>query len=90
MPKALADFLGYCIYFWANDGKEPVHVHVSKGDPQPNATKVWFKVDSIELAHNNSQIPLKDLRQLLTFIEENRDDVVLTWLQIFKSAEYKR
>ena len=28
------------------------------------------------------------IRNLLTFIEESRDDIVLTWLQIFKSAEY--
>ncbi|MBR3457543.1 MAG: DUF4160 domain-containing protein [Selenomonadaceae bacterium] len=90
MPKALADYLGYCIYFWIADAREPVHVHVSKGEPQKNATKIWIKEEGIELAHNNSQIPAKDLKQLLTFIDENKDDVVLQWMSVFKAAEYKR
>ena len=32
MPKALLEYMGYCIYFWIGDGEEPVHVHVSKKD----------------------------------------------------------
>ena len=39
---------------------------------------------------NDSKISAVDLRQVLTFTEENRDDVVLAWLDVFKSAEYKR
>ena len=31
----------YSIYFWSNEGDplEPIHVHVAKGKPIPNATK---------------------------------------------------
>ena len=34
----------YWVYFWANenDPLEPVHVHVAKGAPSANATKVWI------------------------------------------------
>ena len=34
----------YCIYFWSNenDPLEPIHVHISKGTPTSNATKVWI------------------------------------------------
>ena len=64
MPKALADFLGYCIYFWIGDGKEPIHVHIAKDEPQKDATKIWIKEDGIELAHNNSHIPNKDLKAI--------------------------
>lgn len=30
---------GYIVYFWSNEEGEPIHVHVSKGKPTPNATK---------------------------------------------------
>ena len=90
MPKAMADYLGYAIYFWAGDGAEPVHVHIAKGEPQENATKIWIKSDGVELAHNNGNVPTRDLKSLLNFIARNRDDVVLKWLDIFKHADYKK
>ena len=30
---------GYKVYFWSNEDGEPIHVHVAKGKPSPNATK---------------------------------------------------
>ena len=27
-------FMGYHIYFWANENGEPVHVHIAKGSQQ--------------------------------------------------------
>jgi len=34
----------YWVYFWSNenDPLEPVHVHISKGKPVKNATKIWI------------------------------------------------
>ena len=34
----------YWIYFWTNENKpvEPSHVHIAKGKPSENATKVWI------------------------------------------------
>ena len=86
----MADYLGYAIYFWVGDGAEPVHVHIAKGEPQENATKIWITSDGIELAHNNGNVPARDLKSLLNFIARNRDDVVLKWLDIFKHADYKK
>lgn len=33
----------YWVYFWANENEplEPIHVHISQGQPNSNATKVW-------------------------------------------------
>ncbi|MFR9196976.1 DUF4160 domain-containing protein [Blautia hydrogenotrophica] len=33
----------YWIYFWTNESKplEPIHVHIAKGSPTANSTKVW-------------------------------------------------
>ncbi len=35
----------YTVYFWMNEGipLEPVHVHVAKGVPSKNATKMDYK-----------------------------------------------
>ena len=40
MPSLFSIF-GYKVYFWSNenDPLEPVHVHVSEGAPNANATK---------------------------------------------------
>lgn len=89
MPKALADYLGYTIYFWVGDITEPVHVHISKGNPAQNATKVWIKAAGVELAHNHSGIPDKDLKELLTFINENKNQIIVRWTLAFNSAQLK-
>lgn len=39
MPSIFNVF-GYKIYFWSNENGEPVHVHICKGVPKANATKV--------------------------------------------------
>ena len=36
------EIYGYKVYFWSNENNEPIHVHISKGTPQGNATKVWL------------------------------------------------
>lgn len=43
MPQVFK-IAGYTVYFWVNenDPLEPVHVHISKGVPSPNATKIWI------------------------------------------------
>lgn len=49
----------YLVYFWANesDPLEPVHVHIARGVPAANATKVWItRAGGCVLCHNNSQI----------------------------------
>ena len=57
MPKALLDFMGYCIYFWSNENNEPIHVHISKGVQTENATKFWITRENIELVHTQQPSP---------------------------------
>lgn len=91
LPKALLDYLGYVIYFWINEGipLEPVHVHVAKGKPTPSATKIWLTKEGCKLEHNNSEIPPKDLKALLEFINENKSTVINVWLNRFGEAKLK-
>ena len=61
----------YSIYFWSNEGDplEPIHVHVAKGKPIPNATKIWLtKSGGCILASNGSKISNKELNELMEFI----------------------
>ena len=92
LPKALLDYLGYVIYFQINEGAplEPVHVHVAKGKPTQNATKIWLTKEGIKLEHNNSNIPSKDLKALLEFISENQSTIICVWLNRFGEAKLKK
>ena len=60
---------GYLVYFWSNENFEPIHVDISKGKPNPNATKVWLTASGgCILANNSSKIPLKELNNILEVI----------------------
>ena len=83
MPKVLQDFLGYAIYFWANENNEPPHIHVSKDRQTPGATKFRIKRDGVELAHNNSQIPANDLRKIESYLVANQDTLLAAWFRFF-------
>ncbi|MBR1760851.1 MAG: DUF4160 domain-containing protein [Schwartzia sp.] len=30
-------------FFWSRENNEPVHVHVCKGKPHKDATKIWME-----------------------------------------------
>lgn len=84
MPKALLDFMGYQFYFWSEE-ETKMHIHVSKGSPQKNATKFWIEKDEVRLDHNKSQIPEKDLKKIKHYILSNRADIVTAWFDYFGS-----
>ena len=81
----------YWVYFWANenDPLEPVHVHVSKGAPQPNATKIWItKSGKCLLANNNSNIEKHTLNDIIRVIEARSSEVVSKWIEFFGVSDY--
>lgn len=43
----------YLVYFWSNENEplEPVHVHISKGTPSKDSTKVWLTKNGRALWH---------------------------------------
>lgn len=81
----------YWIYFWTNESKplEPVHVHVAKGSPLPNATKVWLtSTGRCLLCNNNSHIPEHTLRNIMRMIEARSADVISLWMEYFGEIRY--
>ena len=76
----------YSIYFWSNEGDplEPIHVHISKGKPTPNATKIWLtKSGGCILASNGSKISNKELNELMEFISAQFFLICAKWKQAF-------
>lgn len=81
----------YWIYFWANenDPLEPIHVHVSQGNPSGNATKVWItRAHKCLVCHNNSKIPDRILRNITAIIEARVDEVIEKWMNFFGDIRY--
>ena len=83
MPK-LFMILGYAIFFWSNenDPLEPVHVHVIKGVPGPNATKICI------VANNNSHIPSRVLSVIVDVVEARSGEIVTKWTDTFGEVRF--
>lgn len=83
MPSIFT-YKGYHIYFWMGDGSEPVHVHVCKGKPSANATKIWVTSGGgCLLAHNKSKIPLRELNQIMLVVSADATRIVELWQSFF-------
>ena len=81
----------YYIYFWTNenDPLEPIHVHVAKGFPSANATKIWITSSgNCLLCHNDSRIPNNVLRNIMRTIETRSSFVIQMWQQYFGEIRY--
>ena len=77
---SIFEIFGYKIYFWSNENDEPIHIHISKGKPTPNSTKIWLtKSGGCILANNNSKIPAKDLNILFEAITSNYFFIIDFW-----------
>ena len=90
MPQVFK-IAGYTVYFWVNenDPLEPVHVHIAKGIPSPNATKIWItKNGKCLLCNNNSKIPDRVLRNIMDVIEARSAEVIQKWTSFFGEARF--
>ena len=68
----------YWVYFWSNENEplEPIHVHISQGNPSANSTKVWItKSGNCLLCNNNSKIPSKVLKNIMRIIEARSGEI---------------
>ena len=89
MPS-IFEIFGYKIFFWSNENNEPIHVHISKGKPVENATKVWLtKSGGCILANNNSKIPIKDLNEILGAISSNYFYIISKWKDTYQIDDVK-
>lgn len=68
---------GFRFFFFSADGKEPIHIHVKKGDGDG---KVW--VDPIEIAYL-MDFTGKEEKQILEIITDNRQLIIEKWNEYF-------
>ena len=81
---------GYKVYFWSNENQEPDHVHISKGKPTPNSTKVWLtRTGGCILASNGSSISQEELDELMEIISAQFFLICAEWKKFFLTDELK-
>lgn len=65
-------------------------MHISKGKPSINSTKVWItKTGGCILANNNSKIPEKELNRLLEIIPLYYFKIVSKWKETYGQDELR-
>ena len=68
---------GWRIFFFANEGNEPIHVHCRKG--RANA-KFWLYPDEYNITHAYVRhMTRQQERELRTILFEHFDDIVEAW-----------
>ena len=90
MPQ-IFKIAGYLVFFWSNESEplEPIHVHISEGKANANATKIWItSTGKAILAHNSSKIKIQILRKLIRFIEANSKEIEEQWIEHFGEIRY--
>lgn len=76
----------YKVFFWSNENNEPIHVHITKGHPKANATKIWLtKSGGCIVANNKELIPNKELNDLVEIIQAQYFLICAAWKQHFKT-----
>ena len=81
----------YLVYFWTNEGEpiEPIHVHITDGNPSANDTKIWItSTGRCLLSQNKSDIPSHKLNQLIKIIEGRHKEIINKWMDYFGEISY--
>jgi len=84
-------YSGYKVFFWSHENGEPIHFHISEGNPTNNATKIWILSDgSFLIANNNSKIPIIALNRIFKIMGDNLDDYKKQWEVVHGEIKYYR
>lgn len=74
----------YRVFFWSNEAGEPVHVHVCKGAPSSQATKIWLtRCGGCIVASNGAKIPSGTLDDLCEIISAQHELICKKWKEFF-------
>jgi hypothetical protein len=84
MPTVLV-LLGWRLFFYANEGNEPIHIHCKSGDKE---CKFWIDVENFDIQEAFAlNLSPRDKRQIRKIIFEHFDYIVDQW-QEFQNRRY--
>lgn len=67
---------------FSSENSEPVHVHAAVKRPSKDSTKIWLtRSGGCVLAHNQGNIPERDLRNIEQFVSANHDLICRRWCE---------
>ncbi|MGH7951142.1 MAG: DUF4160 domain-containing protein [Limisphaerales bacterium] len=75
MPTVLR-IRGFKFFFFSQEGNEPAHIHVVKGD---GAAKFWL--DPVKLEYNDG-FKKQELRAIIEMIERHEAELIQAWNEI--------
>ena len=83
MPTVLYIF-GWRLFFYSNEGTEPVHIHAEKADME---CKFWLLVDEVEIkeafAFNMTPASTREIKKI---IYQHFDLIVDSWNKYFAKS----
>ena len=73
---------GWRVFFYMDEGNEPIHVHCRKGDMD---CKYWIDVDSFDIQEDYSyRLSPQARREIRAILFEHFDYIVAEWLRLQK------
>lgn len=76
MPTVLF-IMGWRLFFYSNEGNEPIHVHCKKGDKE---CKIWLEIETFDLKEAFSyNMTTKEKRDIKKIIYQHFDYIVEQW-----------
>ena len=76
MPTVLR-IAGFRFFFYSNEGNEPPHIHVERGD---DVAKFWL--EAVELV-NSAGFAAREINQLRKLIIEHQPQLLQSWHDYF-------
>ncbi len=76
MPTVLVLF-GWRLFFYANEGNEPIHIHCKSGDKE---CKFWIDIENFDIQEAFAlNLSPRDKRQIRKIIFEHFEYIVDQW-----------
>lgn len=72
---------GFRFFFFSNEGFEPPHIHVEKGDGHAK----WWLQEPARLAHSGGLTP-SQLRRVRELVDEHRPKFLDAWYEYFERS----